>query len=71
MVSEHGPCICALRSSIEEKVADMSWLHNRTTIPTFLPPRPTITKITTIYIGLFLQEYRNLRGDIHEWYYLQ
>ena len=71
MVSDHGLGTCSLRPYIEEKFADMYWLHNRTTIPTFLPPRPTITKITTIYIGPFLQEYRNLRGDIHEWYYFQ
>ena len=49
----------------------MSQLQNRTTIPTFLPPRPTITEITTIDIGACLQEYQNLRGDIHEWYYFQ
>ena len=49
----------------------MSWLNHRTIIPTFLPPRPTITKITTIDIGACLQEHRNLRGDIHEWYSFQ
>ena len=49
----------------------MSWLHNRTTIPTFLPPRPTITEITTIDIGACLQEYQNLREDIPEWYSFQ
>ena len=49
----------------------MSWIHNRTTIPTFLPPRPTITEITTIDIGACLQEYQNFRGYIHEWYYFQ
>ena len=46
----------------------MYWLHNRTTMPTFLPPRPIIIEITTIDIGACLQEYQNLRGDIHEWY---
>ena len=49
----------------------MSWLHNRTTIPTFLPPRPTITEIATIDIGACLQEYQILRGDIHECYSFQ
>ena len=49
----------------------MSWLHNKPTIPTFLPPRPTQEEITTIDIEACFQEYRNLRGDINEWYYFQ
>ena len=28
MVSEHGPCTCALRPSIEEKVAAMSYYYD-------------------------------------------
>ena len=49
----------------------MSWFHNRPTKPTFLPPRPTKEEITTIDIEACFQAYRNLRGDIHERYYLQ
>ena len=49
----------------------MSWLHNRPTMPTSLPPRPTKEEITTIDIEACFQEYRTLRGDIHERYYFQ
>ena len=49
----------------------MSWFHNQPTKPTFLPPRPTKEEIKTIEIEACFQEYRNLRGDIHEWYYFQ
>ena len=49
----------------------MSWLHNRPTMPTFLPPRSTKEEITTIDIEACFQEYRNLRGDIHERYSFQ
>ena len=41
-------------------------------MPTFLPPpRPTKEEITAIDIEACFQEYRNLRGDIHERRYLQ
>ena len=49
----------------------MSWLHNRPTMPGFLPPRPTKEEITTIDIEACFQEYRTLRGDIHKRYYFQ
>ena len=49
----------------------MSWFHNRPTKPTFLPPWPTKEEITTIDIEACFQEYRNLRGDIHEMYSFQ
>ena len=49
----------------------MSWLHNRPTMPTFLPTRSTKEEITTIDIEACFQEYRTFRGDIHERYYFQ
>ena len=71
MVSEHGPCTCALRPSIEEKVANMSWLQNRPTMPTFLPPPPMEEEITAKDIEACYQGYKTLRWDIHEGYSFQ
>ena len=49
----------------------MSWLHNRPTMPTFLPARSTKEEITTIDIEACFQEYRTLRGDVNERYSFQ
>ena len=49
----------------------MSCLHNRPTMPTFLPPRSMKEEITTIDIEACFQEYRTLRGDINERYSFQ
>ena len=48
----------------------MSWFHNRPTKPTFLP-QPMKEEITTIDIESCFQDYRTLRGDIHERYSFQ
>ena len=49
----------------------MSWLHNRPTMPTFLPCRTTKEEITTIDIEACYQEYRTFRWDICERYSFQ
>ena len=71
LVLEHGIGKFSLLPYIEQKFADMSWLHNRPTMPTFLPPQPTKEEITTIDIEACFQEYRTLRGDINERYSFQ
>ena len=49
----------------------MSWFHNLTTNPTFLPPPQREEEITTKDIEACYQGYQTLRWDISEKYYFQ